>query len=86
MIILTHILIAVSSMAYAAYMFAFPTKAKFGLSYTLVGLTTVSGVYLIVTTHTNMLQTCMTGLLFIGANLGGIMLARNRLERIRQKI
>jgi hypothetical protein len=85
MIILTHVLIAISSMAYAAYTFVFPAKAKFGLAYILVGLTTLSGAYLIVTTKTNMLQSCLTGLLFIGTNLGGILLARNRFARIRQE-
>jgi hypothetical protein len=67
MVLLFHIAIALASVAFSTYLYFRPTNAKFYTAYGMVGLTVLSGSYLIITTGTNILKTCLTGLAYIGA-------------------
>ena len=64
MILIAHILIALTSVAFATYAFFAPTKAKVNTSYGLIAATLLSGTYLVVSTGANMLHACMTGLVY----------------------
>lgn len=67
MIVLLHVIIAVSSIAFASYNFFRPSFSKLYASYGLIGATFVSGVALIVTSHGHMLESCTMGLLYFSA-------------------
>lgn len=77
--ILTHVIIAFSSIIYTTYLFVRPSKAKFYVSYGLISATLLSGTYLVWSTHTHMLQACVSGLAYLGLVLAGLVAARYRL-------
>jgi len=77
--VLLHIVIALSSLVYTTYLFVRPSKRKFYVNYGLIALTLVSGTYLVVSTHAQMLQACTTGVIYIGAVTLGMIAARHRL-------
>jgi len=76
-----HIAIALSSVIFTGYMYFSPSKNKLKVSYYLVGATVATGTWLIIANPVHMVQSCMTGLAFIGASLFGIVLARYKLAK-----
>ena len=67
MIILIHVILAVSSLVFASSVLLSPSRNKLRASYGLIAATLVSGTYLIASTQTNILKTCVTGLVYIAA-------------------
>ncbi len=65
MIVLLHVLIALSSIAFTTYLYFRPSKHKFYASYGLIAATLASGSYLVISTHSPMLSSCMTGLAYL---------------------
>jgi len=65
MIILLHIFIALSSIGVASAAFAKPSSTRFMASYGLIAATIASGVYLIAATSSNVLHTCISGLVYL---------------------
>ncbi len=82
MIILLHVLTALASMVYTSYLFIAPSKSKFKVAYSLVGLTLLSGTYLVVSRHSPLLQACTTGLVYLGAVSLGIVAAHRKLSQL----
>ena len=79
MILISHILIALTSVAYATYVFFRPSLTKLGISYGLVGLTVASGTYLIVNAQGHMIESCTMGLLYIAGVSFAMVKAHARL-------
>ena len=79
MIILAHVLIALSSMAYTTYLFISPAKVKFYISYGLIGATLISGTYLVLSTHSKLLPACEAGLFYLAAVTTGVVAAHHKL-------
>lgn len=79
MAILLHVLIALTSLVYAGYVYFSPSKTKLYAAYGLVALTLISGTYLVVTMNTPLLQACSTGLLYLGVVLSGLLAAHRKL-------
>lgn len=79
MLVLTHVLIALASLAYTTYLFFSPSRAKLRLSYALVTATLASGTYLVFISGTHMLQACISGMLYLGVVCLLIILAGNKL-------
>lgn len=67
MIILMHILVAVASLAMAGVSYLRPTKKTFQLTAGLTAATIASGTYLTILHPAHLLQTCVSGLLFVTA-------------------
>jgi hypothetical protein len=65
MILLLHITIALSSVAFTTYAFFHPSKPKMKTSYGLVAATVASGTLLAVSNLSHILHTCIVGLLYI---------------------
>ena len=65
MILLVHILIALSSVGVATLAFFKPTNARLYTSYGLIAATLASGTFLILTLSTNILKSCLTGLVYV---------------------
>jgi hypothetical protein len=78
MIILLHVIIALSSMLFTSYLYFVPTKRNFIVSYILIGLTLLSGTYLVLSTSTKMLSACEAGLAYIGGVLVVIVAAQRK--------
>ncbi len=79
MTVLLHILIALSSLGYTTYVFFRPSRTGLYGSYTLVAATIASGAYLIANNPSHMLQSCTTGLVYLGMVSVGIISARAKL-------
>jgi hypothetical protein len=84
MILLTHILIAISSVIYTTALLLRPTQTKLQTSYALVTATLASGIYLTAVHPASMLRTCTTGLVYVVIVTAGIALARKKLALTRQ--
>lgn len=79
MLLITHIIIALTSIIMTGLAYISPSRNKLQTSYGLVGLTLASGTVLVVTTHSPLLSSCMTGLVYLGIVMSGIMFARRKL-------
>lgn len=80
MLILIHVVIALSSLIYTGYLYFRPSKAGLSVSYSLIGATLTSGTYLIVSTHANLTSTCITGIIYLSIALVALLLARRKLQ------
>jgi predicted tellurium resistance membrane protein TerC len=76
MILILHILIAITGIIQASYMLVKPSKKGLHLSYALLALTLTSGTFLVASTGTHILQGCMSGLMYTGFVTIGIARAR----------
>ncbi len=85
MILPLHIAIALTSVIYTAFVYFAPTKAKLRGSYVLVTLTVASGTWLVVANPAHMVQSCITGLVYLGVIFFGIGLAHNKMSVVRQR-
>lgn len=85
--LLLHISIALISVGFATYLYFSPTTAKLYASYGLVGLTLISGTYLVISTGSNILKSCLTGLVYTLVMSGVIAVAQNKLaaEKVHDK-
>ncbi len=81
MILPLHIIIALGSIIFTAFVFIKPSKPKFKVSYSLVALTLASGTYLVLSTGAPLLQSCITGLIYLAAIFVGILATRYKLAR-----
>jgi hypothetical protein len=80
MILILHILIALTSVVYSGYVFLSPTKRRLRISYSLVCLTLFSGIYLVAVRHSPLLAACTSGLIYLGAVLTGLAAAQRKLH------
>lgn len=74
-----HIIVALSSLVYTAYLFFNPSKKGLNISYAMVAFTFVSGFYLILTKPAHMTQTCIEGLAYLTVEFFGLLAARKKL-------
>lgn len=79
MILLTHIAIALLSLAATGWAAAQPSRPKIRLSYGLISATILSGSYIVINTKAQLAPACLTGLIYLAVNLAGLVLARRRL-------
>jgi hypothetical protein len=79
--LIVHILVALTSLIVAGLNAFFPSLKKLRLTYGLVFATLGTGTYLIVTTPSHMLTTCMEGLIYIGVVTTAIVYSTNKLSR-----
>lgn len=86
MILLIHVIIALASILYTGYVYLSPSKNKLAVSYALVGLTVLTGTALVFQNQAYLLQACISGLLFLGAEFLAIAMARRKLAAATLKI
>jgi hypothetical protein len=79
MLILLHIIVALSGLVLAAYVFVKPSTAALHTLYGLTGATIASGTLLVATAKGHMLEACTMGLLYLGLVSLGIVSARRKL-------
>jgi hypothetical protein len=80
MILVLHIAIALASIIATTRAFFRPSKAQFYSSYGLIGATLASGTYLVVSTHSPMIQSCVTGLTYLLVVSVGIFAAHHHYQ------
>ena len=79
MAVLLHVSIALTSILFTIISYFSPSKAKLWISYSLVGLTLVSGTYLVVSTHANLVSACITGVIYLAIVSFALILAHRKL-------
>jgi hypothetical protein len=79
MIVLLHVIIALTSVAYTTYLYFRPSKRKFYASYGLITATLASGTYLVVSTHAPLVSSCISGLAYLLLLSFGLVIASHRL-------
>ena len=82
MIVLVHVIIALSSIVYTTNLNFRPTKRGFYAAYGLIAATITSGTYLVISTHSPLLSSCVTGLVYLGIVSVGMLSASRRLGNV----
>lgn len=81
MVVLLHIFIALASIIAASIAYLSPSKAKLNFSYGLIALTFITGTYLVIMKPAHMVQTCFTGLVYLGVVSVAIIAAHRKLVK-----
>jgi hypothetical protein len=81
MILIAHIVIALSSMAMTTVLAFWPSERKLKLSAAGIALTLATGTYLVISTHSPLLSSCITGLMYLAVALSGVGVGSYRLAR-----
>jgi len=63
-LLVSHIAIALSSVAWATYVLLQPSMKKITVSYGMIGATLVTGTVLVVLSSRSILASCLTGLVY----------------------
>lgn len=79
MLIFFHVAIALASIVNSTLLYFSPSKAKLYASYVMITSTLASGTYLVITTHSKILQSCLMGLFYLGIVSVGTVSARGKL-------
>lgn len=82
MILLVHIVAAFASIGLSAFVYISPTKYRLLFSYVSVGITLVSGVILVVSKPSHLMQACAIGSIYFAVVSYLTASARNKLSRI----
>jgi hypothetical protein len=87
-IVIIHVLIALTSVGVTTYAFFKPSKKLLMGAYALVVGTLVSGVYLIVSAPSHMIEACISGIVYLSVISVGIMIIRTKLaaRNVRNQI
>jgi hypothetical protein len=86
MILLTHIIIALSSIAYTTYTFFFPSEVKLKVSYGFVAATVGSGTLLVISMPSHLVSACYSGLTYLSIMLVAIVGVHYRLAKEEVRI
>ncbi len=86
MILLTHIVIATTSVLFATLLFLSPSNFKFKINYLFLGATLASGTYLVADRGTHIMESCMAGLIYIGAVSFALISAKRKFAAQRDII
>jgi hypothetical protein len=81
MILITHILIALLSVAAATYIIFKPSKNSLYATYALIASTLVTGTFLVISSSAHVLQSCLTGLVYVSIVSVGVVAAHVKLSR-----
>jgi len=80
MLLLVHVIIALSGLAASTAAVFKPSQARLRLSYGLVLATITTGTVLVIVSHARILNSCITGLVYIGVSLSLIITAQRKLS------
>lgn len=81
MIILIHVIIALTSLAFSGLAYFMPSKLKLRVSYGLIAATLISGTYLVVTLNSPLLSACVSGLIYLTVVVTATVAAQRRLAQ-----
>ncbi|HSX31467.1 MAG TPA: hypothetical protein VLE99_06130 [Candidatus Saccharimonadales bacterium] len=81
MLLLAHIVVALTSVLQATFGVLRPSRAKLLTTYGLIAGTLVTGTYLVISLHAPVLQSCVSGLAYLVATLPLAAVAQHRLSQ-----
>lgn len=82
MIVLIHVLIALSSIGIASLTFFKPSVKRLLVSYGFIVATVASGSFLIITMSSDILRSCLSGLLYVTVASGITIATHMRVRKL----
>ncbi len=79
MVLILHILIALSSIIVSGLAYARPSAARLNASYGLVAATLATGTFLVVSAPSHLASACVSGLVYLATVSAAIIAARAKL-------
>lgn len=79
MLVLLHVIIALTSVVLAIFAHIAPSQLRLRLAAALLVSTILSGSYLVITMHTGMLSACTMGLFYTSGMLAALLSSRHKL-------
>ncbi len=86
MLVLLHVSFALASIILSGIACLTPSLTKLRAAYALIALTLASGSYLVWTIHAPMVQSCLSGIIYLAVVLFETVAARHRLATARSKL
>lgn len=80
--LILHVLIAFLGLVGSILALFKPVKSLFIINYGLIAATLLSGTYLVVVTHSNILHACISGLLYLAVTNILLIFASRRIRQI----
>jgi hypothetical protein len=80
-LLITHIVSALSSLALAAVAYLWPSKLRLRIDMGLAGVTLLTGIYLVWTNPKDLVSSCISGITYLAIVLTGIYAAGRKLAR-----
>ena len=77
--LILHIALAILSVLFSSLMYFSPSKNRITASYAMLVGVALSGTFLVVTSHVQILKTCLVGLSFVGFTALAIYLSSKKL-------
>jgi uncharacterized membrane protein YGL010W len=84
MIILIHVIIALTSMVSSSVTFFKPSVKKLAISYGFIVATVGTGTYLLLNATGSILRTCLVGLFYLTVVSAATVAAHVRLQRVSE--
>lgn len=81
MLLISHIIIALTGIGITTILLISPSKRKLNLSGLFLAGTLGTGTILVISSPAHMLQSCVMGILYTAFVVGGIAIARKRLAK-----
>ena len=81
MMLILHIVTALSSLVFATFALIMPSQAKLTATYSLGIATLASGVFLVWQLHAPIASSCMTGVVYLALLLPMLVVSRARLKK-----
>jgi len=86
MLLALHILVAIASVAYSSFIFFKPSEDGLKITYWLMFATLSSGTYLVIVSHARLVESCVSGILFVSIVSIGIVRATRKLAEVKKRI
>jgi hypothetical protein len=86
MLIIFHVLVALGSMLNSTILFFSPSQFRLYASYIMIALTLASGTYLVIITHSRLLQACAMGLVYLAVVSAGTVAGHYKLAAQKAEI
>ncbi|HET7529186.1 MAG TPA: hypothetical protein VFJ84_03090 [Candidatus Saccharimonadales bacterium] len=81
MILIVHILAALGGIVMSSLSLLSPSLSRIRFSYGLVMATIASGTAIVLREHLSIVSVCLSGLLYVGFTVSGLVAARRKLAR-----
>lgn len=81
MIVIFHVIAALTSLVFTSYTYFRPSATGLKVSYSLTATTLASGFYLILSAPTHMFESCVMGLFYVAIVSVGTVAARGKLAQ-----
>ncbi len=84
MLILFHVLSALAGILFAFLLLIAPSRSRLHIAGTLIATTIASGTWLVMRSKAHIIQTCITGLIYLAVTLGCAIIGHRKLQALEK--